>query len=140
MKEGVEGAISRLCWFVVIAVAIAYAISLALGSIVNAQESGVNDPVVIRDELRANQHSLSGMVMVPTPCDELSVRTESLSKTNFAILLKTWHEPSVNCGDEATPRTFETVLFAPAAGVTFTATLDDKEFPIAVIPIVIRAH
>ena len=138
MEEGVEGVISRLSWFVLISVVVAYASYLVLGSIVNAQESGVNEPTLIRDELRANRHSLSGMVMVPTPCDQLSVTTETISKTNFAIVFKTWHEPSVDCGNEPTPRAFETELFAPAAGVTFTATVNDKALPIAVIPIVVK--
>jgi hypothetical protein len=134
--EEMGGVVSHLSWFAIVSVVVAYATSAVLGSIVNAQASGANAPIIIRDELSANEHTLSGMVMVPTPCDELSVQTETLSKTTIALLFTTWHEPSVTCGDDATPRAFQTALFAPAAGVTFTATLDDKDLPIAVVPII----
>lgn len=140
MHEQMGSIISRLIWFSILATVIAYASYLAVGSIVNAQAGGASDPVVIRDELRANQHSLSGMVVVPTPCDELSVQTQALSQTNFAIVFTTWHEPSVNCGNAPTPRAFETILFAPAAGITFTATLDNKDLQVAVIPVIVRTH
>jgi hypothetical protein len=138
--DEMRGIASRLTWFLIIAVVVAYAGSTALGSIVSKHESGVGEPIIIRDQLRANEHALSGMVMVPTPCDELVVHTEALSQTTYALLFKTWREPSVDCGGGATPRAFHTVLFAPAAGVTFIATLNDRDLPVAVIPITAGGH
>lgn len=135
MGEQVDMLFSRLAWFTAVAIVVAYVASALLGGIVNAKASGQNDPVFIRDKLHANEHDLSGMIMVPTPCDELSVQTESISQTDFALLFKTWHEPSVTCNSDATPRAFEAVLFAPATGVTFTATLNNKDIPVAVVPI-----
>ncbi len=126
--------ISRMMWFFVVAIVLAYASYLVAGSIVHAQASGENLPVVVRDELGAGIHHLSGMVMVATPCDELSVRVEEISRSVYALLFKTWHEPSVECALDPTPRYFRTVLFAPAAGVEFTATLDGAGFPIVVLP------
>src|SRR5437868_4807703 len=88
---------THMVWFLVFATAAAYGSYLVLGSIVHAHASGIYEPVVIRDELQANKHTLSGMVMVPTACDQLSVETHSLSKTTFALTFRTWREPSVTC-------------------------------------------
>ncbi len=131
-----EGMFSRLAWIAAVCVIISYATYLVVGNIVNAQASGINEPVVIRDELRPNTHQLSGIVVVPTPCDELSVDFKALSTTTYSLILKTWHEPSVTCGNDPVPRAFHTTVFAPAAGVYFVATLDGVALPIAVIPVI----
>ena len=91
---------------------------------------------MVRDELRAGEHQLSGMVMVPTSCHELSVDTATISRTDYALVFKTWREPSVTCSDDEVPRAFHTVLFAPAANVNITATLDGSGLPLIVLPIV----
>lgn len=132
--SAMEGMASRLTWFTIVAIAVAYGSYLVAGNIVNAQAAGRDDPVLIRDELAPNQHRLSGMVMVPSPCDQLSVTAQELSATNYALIFKTWREPSVTCDDDQTPRTFRTIVFAPAAGVYFSATLDGRSLPIAVVP------
>lgn len=127
--------VSRMLWFTVVSVAVAYASYLVAGSIVNAQSSDAYRPVIIRDELGAGVHHLSGMVMVPSPCHELSVRTESPTPYVHTLVFSTWREPSVECKNNEMPRYFQAVLFAPAAGVTFTATLDDAGLPIEVIAV-----
>ncbi len=124
-----------MLWFVIVAVGVAYISYLVIGGVVNAQASSA-PPVVVRDEVGVNAHHLSGMVMVPTPCDQLSVSTETLSPTTYSLLFKTWREPSVQCAEEPTPRAFRTVLFAAAANTYFVATLDGAALPIAVIPVV----
>ncbi len=131
-----EGVFSRIGWFFLSALVFAYTFSLIVGNIVSAQAAGANDTILIRDELQANSHQLSGMVMVTSPCEELSVRTQKISTSNYALILKTWHEPSVTCAQEPTPRAFHTILFAPAAGVYFTATLDGVALPVALVPVV----
>lgn len=128
--------ISRMVWFVVVAAVLSYASYLLLGSIVNAQAAGKYEPVLIRDELAPGAHYLSGMVMVPTPCHQLSVRTEAVSDTAFMLLLRTWREPSVDCAKNEMPRHFRAVLFAPSAGIEFGATLDGKGLPIVVLPVI----
>ena len=125
---------SRILWFFVVASLIAYASYLVAGSIVSAQAAGEDTPVVIRDELGQGVHHLSGMVMVPSPCDQLSVRVEPSSDTTFVLLFRTWREPSVDCATDETPRYFRAILFAPSTGVGFTATLDGIGFPVVVLP------
>ena len=126
---------SRMIWFFVATSLLSYATFLIVGNIAHAQASGKNLPVVIRDELGTGVHHLSGMIMVPTPCDQISVRTEKTSDTAFTLVFRTWHEPSAQCAKEETPRYFRAMLFAPSTGVTFIATLDGAGFPIVVMPV-----
>ena len=128
---------SRMLWFFVVASLLAYATYLLAGKIVHAEASGENLPVIVRDELGQGVHHLSGMIMVPTPCDQLSVRVEPRSNTTFVLVFRTWREPSVDCNDDETPRYFRAILFAPSTGVGFSATLDSIGFPVVVLPAVL---
>ena len=93
-----------------------------------------NIPVIVRDELGQGVHHLSGMVMVPSSCDQLSVRVEPRSDITFVLVFRTWREPSTDCILDETPRYFRAILFAPSTGVGFSATLDGLGFPIVVLP------
>lgn len=126
---------SRMLWFFVVASLIAYALHLVAGNIVSAQASGENVPVIVRDELGKGVHHLSGMLMVPTPCDQLSVRVEPASALQYVLVFRTWREPSVDCTEEEVPRYFRAILFAPSTGIGFNATLDGIGFPIVVLPV-----
>ena len=123
-----------MVWFAIIASAVAYATFLAAGSIVTAEASGAYLPVMIRDDVGPGSHRLSGMIMVPSPCDELLVRTESLGTTTRALIFSTWRDPSLTCIHGETPRSFHATVFAPSADAKFVATLDGAGFPIMVIP------
>ena len=124
----------RVLWFALVATAISYASYLVVGSIVEARAAGSSGPVMIRDVLGQNAHHLSGMVMVPSPCDELTTRTESISSTTYMLVFATWREPSVNCTADETPRSFHAIVFGPAADIGFAATLDGAGIPIVVMP------
>jgi hypothetical protein len=124
----------QMIWFIIVAGAVAYASFLVAGSLVSAQAAGAASPIMVRDELGPGSHQLSGMIMVPSSCDELSVRAETVSSSTYSLLFQTWQDPAVNCSSDEVPRAFHAVLFAPAAGVDFTATLDGKDIPILVLP------
>jgi len=125
---------SRMIWLLVVASLVAYATYLVAGNMVNAEASGENIPVIVRDELGQGVHHLSGMVMVPSSCDQLSVRVEPRSDITFVLVFRTWREPSTDCILDETPRYFRAILFAPSTGVGFSATLDGLGFPIVVLP------
>lgn len=127
--------IRHMVWFFIIASVVAYATFLVAGSVVNAQAASIASPVAIRDELGPGSHHLSGMVMVPASCYQLSVRTDVLSATSYNFTFKTWRDPAVDCSADEVPRQFHAILFAPAAGVDFFATLDGANLPIEVIPV-----
>ncbi len=127
-----------MAWFAAVAIAVSYGSYFFAGSIVTARAAGLYEPVLIRDALTRNAHHLSGMIMVQSPCDQLSVRIETLSDTMYMLNFSTWREPSVVCKDETIPRAFNTIVFAPSVGVEFGATLDGVTLPIVVIPHVSR--
>lgn len=127
--------LSRMLWFFVVASLIAYATYLVAGSIVSAEASGENTPVIVRDELGKGVHHLSGMVMVPTACDQLSVRVEPASPLQYVLVFRTWREPSVDCTEDEVPRYFRAIHFAPSTGIGFIATLDGIGLPIVVLPV-----
>jgi hypothetical protein len=128
--------VRRLVWFGVVASFASFAIFFVLGNfaVATAEDTG---PVAIRDVLSPGVHHLSGMLLLPNSCDELTVETEQLSATAYALEFHTWENPSVPCPTTPTPREFQTIVFAPSVGVSFSASLDGTAFPITVLPAVI---
>ncbi len=126
--------IRRLVWFFIVASAIAYAIFLAAGTVIRTQALEASHIANVRDSLEPGSHHLSGIVMLPSTCSELSVRTEQIAEAAFMLVFTTWEEPSIDCEHTDTPRPFHAVVFGPAAGVTFSATLDGEPLDVAVYP------
>ena len=57
----------RVTWFIFFLILIAYGIYTMAGNTINAQDV-VSAPVVVRDQLRRGEHSLSGIVTVSLTC------------------------------------------------------------------------
>ncbi len=125
----------RIAWFFAATIVISYACYILVTSAIHARASGTEDPVVVRDVLERGVHHLSGMVTVPSPCDQLSVKTVALSTSTYMLDFTTWREPSIPCTGIETPRSFRTLLFTPHTGVQVGATLDGAGLPIVIIPI-----
>jgi hypothetical protein len=131
------GDITRhLLWFVAVASVVAYSVYLLIGSVVNAHASGISAPVVVRDQLSRGAHDLSGMIVVPSTCEEVSVTSKKSDDSNYVLVFDTWEDPAIPCPDLMTPRVFRTTIFAPSVGVNFAAVLDGIPLPIAVYPMV----
>ena len=126
----------RILWFLVAAMAISYTIYIVAGNTLYARAAGIYEPILVRDVVGPGSHYLTGMVMVPTPCDELYVQTDAVSSTTFLLTFKTWREPSIKCKGNETPRPFHATLFGPASGINFSATVDGVSQPIVVLPTV----
>jgi hypothetical protein len=125
--------VRSMVWFAIVATATSYAIFAVLGNFAAASAAD-EGPIPVRDLLEPGVHHLSGMVMVPSACDELTVRAQQISTTTYQLAFQTWQDPSVPCPTDPTPREFNVVAFAPSTGVEFSAALDGRQFPIAVIP------
>lgn len=92
-------------------------------------------PILVRDEVGTGSHTLSGSVPVQSSCDEVTVNTEKLSDTSYALVFSTWREPYISsCTSEGASREFHAIVFAPSLGVSFTAAIDGAPTPVAVIP------
>ncbi len=123
----------RLLWFFIIACAVSYTVFLVAGSTIKARALDESRTVLARDSLEPGVHYLSGIVTVRSTCAHLSVSSEKVSETSYHLRFSTWEEPSVPCVREDVPRSFRTVVFAPAAGITFLASLDDEPLQLIVI-------
>jgi hypothetical protein len=123
----------RLVWFFVVAAALSYAFFLVAGTTIQKQALSDTRRVVVRDYLKPGEHHLSGMVMVPSSCSQLSVKTVEVSPVLYQLTFTTWQEPYVDCVYEDTPRAFRAIVFAPAVGIELIATLDDTPLELAVI-------
>lgn len=124
----------RLVTFSIFSVVVAYAVFLMAGATIYAQEEERSKTVWVRDDISPNIHRLAGMIMLPSSCHELTVRTEKLGEHAFKLVFTTWEHPYVECIKETTPVAFHEVVFAPAVGITFIATLDGKPLPIIIAP------
>ncbi|MDR3571368.1 MAG: hypothetical protein P4L81_04170 [Candidatus Pacebacteria bacterium] len=124
--------VRRLVWFAIVATAAFFAIFVVLGNfaLLQAQNPGV---LAIHDIVTPGTHSLSGILVLPLSCDELSVATQKVSDTEYLLAFQSWQDPSIDCPKAPAPRAFQAVALAPATGVQFVATLDGKPLPITII-------
>ncbi len=124
----------RLVWFFVVASALTYSVFLVAGNAIHTEALGKSRVVLVRDFLRAGEHHLSGMVMVPSTCLQLSVSTRDVGDSTYLLEFTTWEQPYIDCVPEDTPRAFRAVVFAPSVGVRFIGTLDGGPLELAVTP------
>jgi hypothetical protein len=82
---------------------------------------------------------MSGVVMVQSTCSELSITAQQISPIAYKLAFATWEEPNVPCDRTPTPRSFHTIVFAPAVGVVFIGTMDDRAIPLVVTPVIERS-
>lgn len=128
---------SRFVWFLIVAGSVAYGSLWAIENLILSRDN--NDfKVAVRDVIKPGEHNLSGMIMVPSLCDWLAVQTSQVGDMTYMLAFKTWREPYRDCKTESVPRSFQTVVFAPATGIDFMATLDGRPLPISVVPSVYR--
>lgn len=121
---------ARLLWLAITSLALSFGSYIVVVKSVLQEESGATKPVQFIDLLRPGVHYISGMVTVPSACDELTVHVVQTDEFVFNLKFDTWEEPSIRCSHEPVPRHFSTIAFAPAAGVRFTAQMNNEPFEI----------
>ncbi len=123
----------RLTLFSITAIAVAYAAHMFFGSIIFAAAEEDASAIVLRDSYKNEQHDLSGIVMVPSSCHDLTVRAKDIDARNTAIILETWEEPFVSeCEQTPTPRSIHVTAFGPE-GLDFYGILDGDWVPLTVL-------
>jgi hypothetical protein len=130
-----DEALHRAGWIVVAVVLGAYATFLVTDQVFNSHTAS-STPIVIRDIMQKGQHHLYGKIYVPSSCDEIQLTVNTIGINKYELAFTTWAEPSAVCSDLGAEQPFDTVVFAPAIGTEFTATLDKVPLPIAVYPTV----
>ena len=122
----------RMLVFVVCATLMAVAAQLYFGSIIFASSKEEVQKIVLRDVYQKETHELSGMVMVPSDCHDLSVRAREVDADTTALIFETWADPTRECEQSATPRAVRSVVFGPA-DLEFRALLDGEWISLRVV-------
>ncbi len=125
--------LGRIFWLCAFSVGFAYIFSVLFGGVFEVRKQPA---IIMHDVLGAGMHAISGVIMVPSPCTELSVKTIKVSPTVYTLQFQTWEDPSVDCAQVETERTFNTTTYAPAVGIQFLVYLDEKTVPFQIIPII----
>jgi hypothetical protein len=122
----------RLTIFAVVASVFSYGVLLVGGKVVEANATHIIVPMVIRDTPEKGAHILSGTLLLPVSCDELSAHIIEVSTSSFVITLSTWQDPAVTCTQDKISKWFQTVAFAPQKGIVFAAKLDGQDIPMVI--------
>lgn len=122
----------RLLMFSIFATLTAVAAELYFGSIIFASAENELQEIVLRDVYREEMHELSGMVIVPTDCYDISIRTRDVTARVTAIIFETWEQPSVVCEKVPTPRAVRASVFGDKE-LQFRALLDGEWVPLRVV-------
>ncbi len=126
-----DDALKRAGWIIVLVIAGSY-FTFAMADFVFNRTNSSTRPTVIRDIQYGDEHHLTGVILVPSTCDQIKVSPHDLGENSFHLEFTTWDEPSVKCFNAPAERFFDTVVFAATSSVRFKATLNKKEIPIAV--------
>lgn len=124
----------RIFVFTLAAALISYFLFMIAGTTIYAKAEEKARTVWVRDEISPNTHRLAGLVTVDSTCLELIEKTEMLSPLLYKLHFTTWENPNVECEKVPTQKLFYEVIFAPAVGVQFIASLDGISLPILVVP------
>ncbi len=128
-------AVRRTFTFTIGAMLVSYVIFMLIGATLYARADEQSRAVWIRDEITPNTHRIAGLIPVPSSCSELTEKTERLSPVVFKLKFTTWENPTIGkCSGDVSQRQFYDIVFAPAIGVHFIATIDDVPIPIIVVP------
>lgn len=124
---------ARFLLICVITTLAGYASQLYFGSIVAAETERNRTRIEVYDLLdaRAQTHRLSGIIMLPSACHSVSIKTKELAPGKYHVYFSTFGEVH-GCKNESRPYAFRTSVQAPLIGTEFTASLDwhDLDFVI----------
>ncbi len=126
----------RIFIYALVSTLLAYLIFMVIGATIYAQADEKVKTVWVRDEISPNTHHIAGLVTVASSCTELTEKTEQLSPVLYKLTFTTWEHPNTECLKEPVQKEFYEIVFAPAVGVHFIATIDDQPLPLIVVPYV----
>lgn len=126
----------RIFLYVLAAVVLAYLLLTIVGATIYASVDEKVPTVWVRDEIGPNAHHLAGLITVKSSCTELYEKTVQLSPVLYVLTFTTWEHPNTECTKDPVQKEFYEIIFAPAVGMHFIATLDGVSLPIIVVPYV----
>ena len=120
--------------FAIAASLVSYVVYLLAGASIYAQADVKEKTVWVRDQISPNAHHISGLVSVKSSCMELTEKTEQLSPFLYKLNFTTWEHPNTECTSYSVQKQFYEIVFAPAVGVKFIATINGASLPLIVVP------
>ena len=128
------GMIVRLTFFFVFAILTALVSHIFFGSIIFAAAQQEASAIVLKDAYKRGTHELSGIVMVPSSCHDLTVRTKDVTQTMSAIIFETWEQPFLTgCDRSPNPRSVQAIIFG-SEHLDIRAIYDGEWAPLTLVP------
>ncbi len=109
----------------VFTIVLSYAAYLFFGTIVRAEIEEPLTRVEVYDfiDTSTKTHRLSGIIMVPTKCHEIRMKTKELEPGKYHIFFSSFGDFH-GCAEDPQPLSFREYIEAPVVGTEFTASLD----------------
>lgn len=126
--------LQRLIWPIVICSVFALSVHLYFGNMFEVSADELARQVAVRDIYYPGEgkHEYMGMVMVPSRCHDLSVRSHDFDPDTTILVFETWEQPYRECPKDLVPQAFEITVFAPE-NIEIKALLDGSFVPIRII-------
>lgn len=115
-------------------IVLSYGAYIFFGSIVRAEIEEPLTRVEVYDfiDTSTKTHRLSGIIMVPTRCHNLSVKTKELEPGTFHVYFSSFGDFH-GCADDPQPLSFREYVKAPLVGTEFTASLDWRPMEFVIV-------
>lgn len=125
----------RVLWVALAATLVTYVSIIFFGSVASDPPEEKDKPIVVTDRVSVGIHRLSGIVPVSSDCDRLTVNVRDLGAFHYHVDFSSWREPSRDCPLKTAYQSFYAVVFAPALGVQFEASLDNTPLDLQIVKV-----
>jgi hypothetical protein len=117
---------------------LSWAAYVFFGGIVNAEIEKPLTRVEVYDfiDTSTKTHRLSGIIMVPTRCHSINVKTKELEPGKYHVYFSSFGDVH-GCADDPQPLSFREYVKAPIVGTEFTASLDWRPLDFVIVS---KAH
>jgi hypothetical protein len=123
----------RLTLFTVFASLVAFSAHLFFGSVIFAAAEQDTFAITLRDVYENETHDLSGIIMAPSACHDISVRAKDVDAGMTAIVFETWEQPyRETCEKSPAPRAIHVLAFGPK-DLELRGLLDGEWIPLSIV-------
>jgi hypothetical protein len=125
--------VTRLFIFTIFASLTALSAHLFFGGTIFAEADETSSVISLRDVYENKTHELSGIVMVPSTCHEISVRAKDADARTTVVIFETWEQSyRTGCKKTPTPRAIRVMAFAPKY-IEFVGIFDNNWVPLNIV-------
>jgi hypothetical protein len=116
------------------AIALSWGAYVFFGSVVSAEIEKPLTRVEVYDfvDTTTKTHRLSGIIMVPSKCHEIRMKTKELEPGKYHVFFSSFGDFH-GCAQDPQPISFREFVKAPLVGAEFTASLDWKPLDFVIV-------